>query len=133
MLLTLLLTTSLVALPPGPSESDEVLDHVSERWTGDLASITERGFIRILTVHNPLFFTFDGVEQRGLAPAMAHEFEKHLAEQIGKVRSPTVVLIPVARDELLKGLVEGRGDIAAGNLTITPERSTAETRIIKTA
>jgi membrane-bound lytic murein transglycosylase MltF len=29
----------------------------------------------------------------------------------------------VARDELLKGLVEGRGDIAIGNLTTTPERS----------
>jgi membrane-bound lytic murein transglycosylase MltF len=123
MLPILLLTISLVALPPGPSEAEEVLDHVSERWTGDLDGITERGFIRILTVHNPLFFTFDGVEQRGLAPDITHEFEKHLAEQIGRVRSPTVVLIPVARDELLTGLVEGRGDIAAGNLTITPGRS----------
>ena len=38
------------------------------------------------------------------------------------MRSPTVVLIPVARDELLPGLVEGRGDLVMGNLTITPER-----------
>ena len=123
MLLTLLLTLSIVALPPDPARSDEVLDHVTERWTGDLDGITERRFIRILTVHNPLYFTFDGVEQRGLAPEMARQLEKHLDELIGKVRSPTVVLIPVARDELLKGLVEGRGDIAVGNLTITPERS----------
>ena len=104
-------------------EPNLLLDHISERWTGDLAGITERGFIRILTVENPLYFTFDGVEMRGFAPALAQQFEKHLAEEIGKVRSPTVVLIPVARDELLKGLVEGRGDIAIGNLTITPERS----------
>ena len=123
MLLPLLLTMSLVAFAPGPSQPDEVLDHVSEPWTGDLDGITKRGFIRILTVHNPLFFTFDGVEQRGLAPDIALEFEKHLNEQIGSLLSPTVVLIPVARDELLTGLVEGRGDIAAGNLTITPERS----------
>ena len=114
---------SLVALPADSSGTDEVLDHVTERWTGDLDGMAERGFIRILTVHNPLYFTFDGVEQRGLAPEMARQFGKHLDELIGKVRSPTVVLIPVARDELLKGLVEGRGDIAAGNLTITPERS----------
>ena len=33
-----------------------------------------------------------------------------------------VVFIPVSRDELLPGLVEGRGDIAAANLTITDER-----------
>jgi membrane-bound lytic murein transglycosylase MltF len=108
---------------PDTAEPNLLLDHISERWTGDLAGITERGFIRILTVQNPLFFTFDGVEMRGLAPAMAQQFEKHLAEEIGKVRSPTAVLIPVARDMLLKGLVEGRGDIAIGNLTTTPERS----------
>ncbi len=33
-----------------------------------------------------------------------------------------MVLIPVARDQLLPGLVAGKGDIAAGNITITPER-----------
>ena len=33
-----------------------------------------------------------------------------------------VFFIPVGRDELLPGLVEGRGDIAAANLTITDER-----------
>ncbi|TDI28897.1 MAG: transporter substrate-binding domain-containing protein, partial [Acidobacteria bacterium] len=129
MLLPLLLMISMAALAPGPAqvttvaETDEILDHVSDPWTGDLDGITRRGFIRILTVHNPLFFTFDGVEQRGLAPDIAQEFQKHLDEQIGSLRSPTVVLIPVARDELLPGLIAGRGDIAAGNLTITPERS----------
>ena len=30
--------------------------------------------------------------------------------------------MPVGRDELLPALVAGRGDIAAANLTITPER-----------
>ena len=40
--------------------------------------------------------------------------QKHL-----KVR---VVFIPVARDDLLQALVDGRGDIAAANLTITTER-----------
>ena len=31
-------------------------------------------------------------------------------------------MIPTARDKLFSGLVDGRGDIALGNLTITPER-----------
>ncbi len=33
-----------------------------------------------------------------------------------------VAFIPVSRDQLIPALVEGRGDIAAANLTITPER-----------
>jgi len=33
-----------------------------------------------------------------------------------------VVMIPTPRDQLLSGLIEGRGDIAAAGLTITPER-----------
>ncbi len=33
-----------------------------------------------------------------------------------------MVFVPTARDKLLPALVEGRGDIVAANLTITPER-----------
>ncbi len=100
----------------------EILEHASEAWTGDLDGMTKRGFVRILTVHNPLFFQFDGDRQRGLVAAWGKAFEEHLAEEIGRVRSPTVVMIPVARDELLPGLIEGRGDLVMGNLTITAER-----------
>ena len=103
-------------------DRDEILEHASEPWTGDLKGMTERGFIRILTVHNPLFFQFDGAGQRGLVSEWGKAFEDHMAEEIGRVRSPTVVLIPVSRDELLPGLIEGRGDLVMGNLTITPER-----------
>jgi membrane-bound lytic murein transglycosylase MltF len=50
-------------------------------------------------------------------------FGKWLNKELGtghlKVR---VIMIPTARDELFAGLVEGRGDIALGNITITPER-----------
>ena len=104
------------------SADEEILEHAQVPWTGDLDGITKRGFLRILTVHTPLFFSYEGIEQRGIAYDAAREFEKHLAKKIGRVKSPTVVLIPVARDELIPGLVAGRGDIAMANLTITPER-----------
>jgi len=103
-------------------DTDEILDHAMESWTGDLDGIVDRGFVRILTVYNPLFFTFDDKGPRGLAVEVSRLFEEHLAKEIGRVRSPTVVMIPVARDELLPGLVAGRGDIAAANLTITADR-----------
>src|SRR5262249_3114932 len=33
-----------------------------------------------------------------------------------------VVFVPVSRDQILPWLVEGRGDLAVGGLTVTPER-----------
>jgi membrane-bound lytic murein transglycosylase MltF len=104
------------------SEQDEIMEHANELWSGDLDDIIERRFLRILTVHNPLFFSFDGEKQRGVMADLAKMFEKHLAEEIGSVRSPTIVIIPVGRDELIPGLIEGRGDVVMGNLTITPAR-----------
>lgn len=118
ILLILLLTTAV----PASAEGDDVLRDANETWTGDLDGMAKRGFVRILTVHNPLFFSFDGVEQRGLAVELTRAFDKHLANELGRVRSPTVILIPVARDELLPGLLAGRGDLVVANLTITPER-----------
>ena len=46
---------------------------------------------------------------------------RRYAKQLGE-RPLTVFLIPTTRDKLLTGLAEGRGDIAAGNLTATLER-----------
>jgi membrane-bound lytic murein transglycosylase MltF len=122
----------LLILPPvlllgGPvlyasNHQDEIMAHANDPWSGDLDGITRRGFLRILTVHNPLFFSFDGVKQKGMVADLSKMFEDHLAEEIGRVRSPTVIVIPVGRDELIPGLIDGRGDIVMGNLTITPAR-----------
>jgi len=103
-------------------QQDAIIEHANESWSGDLGDITERKFLRILTIHNPLFFSFDGAKQKGMVADLAKMFEDHLAEEIGRVRSPTVVIIPVARDELIPGLINGRGDVVMGNLTITPDR-----------
>ena len=104
------------------SKQDEIMEHANEFAIGDLDDIIERRFLRILTVHTPLFFSFDGEKQKGVMADVAKMFEKHLAEEIGSVRSPTIIIIPVGRDELIPGLIEGRGDVVMGNLTITPER-----------
>ncbi|MCP4391509.1 MAG: transporter substrate-binding domain-containing protein, partial [Gammaproteobacteria bacterium] len=119
-LLSILPTAGVAQTVAG--DQDEIMEHANQPWNGDLEGMTERGFLRILTVHNPLFFSFDGAQQKGMAAELGKMFEQHLAEEIGSVRSPTVVLIPVSRDELIPGLVEGRGDLVMGNLTITPER-----------
>jgi len=101
-----------------------LLGFVDESWTGDLDGMLERGFVRVLTVYNPLFFSFDGVEQRGLDVEMAQALEAWLAEKYRRKGRPPlhVVMIPVPRDGILPALIDGRGDLAAANLTITPGR-----------
>ena len=117
----------LLATAPGQShdlgDDELIMQHANEAWTGDLDGMVERGFVRILTAHNPLFFSYTKFEQRGLVVEGARALEKHLKKTLkGKRRSIHVVVIPVPRDQLLPGLIEGRGDIAAANLTITAER-----------
>jgi membrane-bound lytic murein transglycosylase MltF len=59
------------------------------------------------------------------SPALAQKQAKKLAAE-KKLKSKhlkvRVVFIPLRRDQLLPGLAAGKGDIAAANLTITPER-----------
>ena len=54
--------------------------------------------------------------QRAIAPARATR------RPDGKPLAQRLVFIPTSRDQLIPGLLEGRGDIAAGILTVTPER-----------
>ena len=105
-------------------DEDHLLGLAQEPWTGDLDGLLKRGFIRVATANNPLYFSADGIEQRGLAVDVAFEFEKYLKQAFPKeARHINVVLLPMARDAILPAVIEGRADLAAANLTITPERS----------
>ncbi|MCU0593413.1 MAG: lytic transglycosylase F, partial [Desulfobacterales bacterium] len=60
---------------------------------------------------------------RGVGYEAFRKFEEDLNKKLkAKHIRVNVVFIPVSRDELLPALVEGRGDIAAANLTITEAR-----------
>ena len=105
------------------SEGAVLLDEVTKPWTGDFDGMLERGFIRVLTTYNPLFFAPDGSDQHGLVVDIARFLEEWLNKNYAKKkRRLSVVLIPIPRDQLLSRLVEGRGDIVMANLTVTPER-----------
>ena len=95
----------------------------AEQWTGDLDKMESQRVIRVLTVYGlGRYFLEDG-RQKGLTYDLFKAFEDFINERMGKGHLRVhVVFIPVSRDQLLSKLVEGRGDIAAGGLTITPER-----------
>ena len=96
---------------------------LGKKWSGDFDAMAERHLIRALVPYSKTFYFLDGADQRGLTYELLKEFEtfvnKKLQRKSLKVR---LVVIPTKRDRLLPALVEGMGDIAAGNLTITPVR-----------
>ena len=85
--------------------------------------MVERGYIRALVVHSKTFYFLDGAQQRGITYEAMRAFEAFVNKKLGlSTRKVHVVLIPVRRDELIASVANGTGDIAAANLTITPER-----------
>ena len=108
--------------PPSAQERQYDLK-LNQPWTGDFNDMVERGFVRMLVVHNKIMFFFERGRQLGTTTFLASELEKLINEKLNrKTNKVRVVLIPVTRDQLLPGLIEGRGDIATANITITPER-----------
>jgi len=104
---------------------------MQKAWTGDLDGMIERRVIRVLTVHSKTFYFTDKGTQRGTVVDSFRLFEKefnkklaaeHRLKNKNKNLKVRVVFIPLPRDQLLSGLATGKGDIAAANLTITPER-----------
>src|SRR5262245_4506521 len=98
-------------------------DVVAKLWTGDLDGMTKRRLIRVLVPYSKTFYFVDRAVQRGLSYDVTRLLERDLNNQLktGNVRLH-VLCIPVSRGEMIPYLLEGRGDIAMGNLTITPER-----------
>jgi membrane-bound lytic murein transglycosylase MltF len=105
-------------------ELDKRLDQLQlKKWTGDFDVMEEKHAIRVLVVHNKMLYFFDKAHHRGVNVDLFNEFEKFInkKQKTGTVKIK-VVFVPVQRDQLFTSLIEGRGDIAASNLTITQNR-----------
>ncbi len=103
-------------------------EDLAKPMLGDLDAMMERRTIRVLTTYNKTgYFIHKGV-QRGVTYDAFMQVEKRLNEQLRKDKAIkrhlklNFVFIPVARENLLKALIDGKGDIAAANLTITDKR-----------
>lgn len=136
VLLTVLALAGFIAIRPA-AESDatrllpdsahpfaeNTLALLNEKWTGDFDKMVQRNIIRALVPYSKTYYFLDGIDQRGFSYEMLKAFEDHinaeLKRDIIKVR---VIIIPTKRGRLIPDLINGRGDIAAGNLTITAAR-----------
>ena len=104
-------------------DDPDTLDLVPGRTAilfGDLADIQARGVIRVLITPSRTNYFDDDGRERGFEYELLREYERSLNK-----RTPgrfVMVFLPIPFSELLPALVEGRGDIAAAGITITPER-----------
>ncbi len=129
LFLLLLSFGQVVANEPAPEADDPkveeaFLDWALQPWTGDLDGMKERRAIRVLVVYDRAFYFIDDFRQRGLTYEIFTAFEKALNKRLKLTKEKKIhmIFIPVSPDRLISGLGAGLGDIAAANLTITPER-----------
>jgi membrane-bound lytic murein transglycosylase MltF len=114
-----------VTLEPAPEATPlpAGIAPIIQPFKGDLDGMVKRRIIRVLTVQNPILYFVDRGREVGITYEAVKAFEKELNQKLGnKVVTVHVVPVPVARDQLIPRLLSGEGDIAAGMITVTPER-----------
>ena len=107
-----------------PAESRD-LEIQLKLWTGDFDGMVERRVVRVAVPYSRSLFYHDRGRERGLTADLVRKFEEHINKKHKKdldKRPITIVLIPTTRDQLIPSLLDGRADIAAGNITITDSR-----------
>jgi membrane-bound lytic murein transglycosylase MltF len=110
-------------LEPAPEDPAE-MELVRQRWTGDLDGILERRVLRVLVSPSRTSYFVDKGAQKGVTYEAFKKLEDDLNQRLktGNLRVHAA-FVPMARDEMLKALADGRGDVAAANLTVTEDRS----------
>ena len=93
------------------------------KWTGDLDGMIERRIVRVLTTYSKTSFFIDQGTQRGLVPDAFKLFEDDLNKRLENEHLRVqVVIVPLAHDELVPALLEGRGDVVAAGTLINDWR-----------
>ena len=113
-------------LPPSELETQlppEVRDAVLKPWTGDLDAMVRRRVVRVGTTFNRSFYFVDKGVQRGVVYEFGRLMEERLNRHFktGSNNAIHVVFLPLPRELLVPALVEGKVDMVAAQLTVTPE------------
>jgi membrane-bound lytic murein transglycosylase MltF len=113
-----------LAPPADPARGRIPREEMVKQWTGDFDGMVKRRIIRVLTPYSRTHYFID----KGIPRGVVYEAGVKLEEHLNKVLKTTpatmvhVVFVPTSRDALYQSLVDGRGDVIAANVTITPER-----------
>lgn len=89
--------------------------HTEELDTGDLDALRKRGSLRVLIANNAVNYFLHRGQQFGFE----YELCKMFAESVGLRLE---VVVPPSRELLFAWLKEGKGDLIAASVTVTPAR-----------
>jgi membrane-bound lytic murein transglycosylase MltF len=109
--------------PPKKDREKHEMPIPDKEWKGDFDGMKARRMIRVLVVYNKTNYFIDKGTPRGITTEVFQMFEDYLNKKYktGNMRLH-VVLMPVRRDAIADLLLGGKADIAAANITVTPER-----------
>jgi len=92
-------------------------------FTGDLDAMIERRFIRVAVTFNRTHYFIDQGKERGLTYEALKSFEEDLNSDLkAGLLKMHVVIVPMSRPQLQKALLDGKVDMVAAMVTVTPER-----------
>ena len=125
------------ALPPPAAEPDELPPAVSpydalpeevrgaldKPFTGDFEEMVSRRLIRAGVVFNRTQYFIDRGVQRGMVYESLRLFEEQINKRRKTGKMPVhIAFVPLSRDQIFPALAQGKVDLVAAALTITPER-----------
>jgi membrane-bound lytic murein transglycosylase MltF len=100
-----------------------IRDSMDQVFTGDLDDMVKRRFIRVAVTFNRTHYFIDQGQERGLTYEALKSLEEDLNADLktGLIRVH-VVIVPMSRPQLQPALLEGKVDMVAAMVTVTPER-----------
>ena len=113
------------SVPAASGKADaRSLDIATKPWKGDFDGMLERRMVRFYVPYSRSLYFVDKGRERGISADLIRQFElwvnKKYAAQLGK-RPLTAYIVVATRDQMLADLLEGRADVAVGNIKVLPE------------
>ena len=113
-------------LPPSDLETQlppSVREAVLKPYTGDLDELVKRRAVRIGVTFNRTFYFIDRGVQRGIAYEYGQLMEERLNKHFktGAGNRIHVIFFPLPREMLLPALIDGKVDLVAAQVPVTPE------------
>jgi membrane-bound lytic murein transglycosylase MltF len=105
-----------------PAASAAALNRIEAAFTGDLPQIIERRQLRVLVSYSLSNYFLDLGTEHGFEYELLSKYGEELNQGRSLSKRIVVAFIPVPLENLLDELRAGRGDVAAGGLTITDRR-----------
>jgi membrane-bound lytic murein transglycosylase MltF len=111
------------AASPYDALPEAVRSLIDKPFMGDFDEMKKRRMIRVAVTFNRTHYFIDKGQQRGLTYESLTDFETNLnPPKTAPNAKVNVVFVPLPRSQLYRALIDGKVDMVAAMITVTPER-----------